>query len=67
MTETPLISDENLSVHFPLGAALFGPKLFVRAVDNVSIDIAPGTFFGNLTRATSVVKMIASDAKPTTG
>jgi oligopeptide/dipeptide ABC transporter ATP-binding protein len=46
VTETPLISVENLSVHFPLGAALFGPKLFVRAVDNVSINIAPGTFFG---------------------
>jgi oligopeptide/dipeptide ABC transporter ATP-binding protein len=25
---------------------LFGPKKFVRAVDDVSIDIGPGTFFG---------------------
>ena len=46
MTATPLISVRDLSVHFPIGGALFGPKLFVRAVDNVSIDIAAGTFFG---------------------
>ncbi len=46
MTDTPLISVNNLSVHFPIGGPLFGPKKFVRAVDNVSIDIAPGTFFG---------------------
>ena len=46
MTGTPLISVKELSVHFPLSGTPFGPKLFVRAVDNVSIDIAPGTFFG---------------------
>ena len=46
MTDTPLISVRNLSVHFPISGPLFGPKLFVRAVDNVSIDIAAGTFFG---------------------
>ncbi len=46
MTEKPLISVRNLSVHFALGGSLFGPKKFVRAVDNVSIDIAAGTFFG---------------------
>ena len=46
MTDTPLISASNLSVHFPIAGGLFGPKKFVRAVDDVSIDIAPGTFFG---------------------
>ena len=46
MTDTPLISVRNLSVHFPIRGALFGPKQFVRAVDHVSIDIAAGTFFG---------------------
>ena len=46
MTDKPLISVRNLSVHFPLSGSFFGPKLFVRAVDHVSIDIAPGTFFG---------------------
>ena len=46
MTGKPLISVSNLSVHFSIGGKLFGPKRFVRAVDNVSIDIAAGTFFG---------------------
>ena len=46
MTDTPLISVSDVSVHFPLSGTPFGPKLFVRAVDNVSIDIAAGTFFG---------------------
>lgn len=46
MTDKPLISVRNLSVHFSIGGKLFGPKRFVRAIDNVSIDIAAGTFFG---------------------
>jgi len=46
VTDEPLISVHELSVHFPLGGTLFGPKKFVRAVDNVSIDIDAGTFFG---------------------
>ena len=46
MTDKPLMSVQNLAVHFPLGGTLFGPKKFVHAVDNVSIDIAAGTFFG---------------------
>lgn len=46
MTDKPLISVRNLSVHFSIGGSLFGPKRFVRAIDNVSIDIAAGTFFG---------------------
>jgi oligopeptide/dipeptide ABC transporter ATP-binding protein len=41
-----LISVRNLSVHFPLGGALFGPKHFVRAVNDVSLEITAGTFFG---------------------
>ncbi len=46
MTDKPLISVRDLSVHFSIGGTLFGPKKYVRAVDNVSIDIAAGTFFG---------------------
>ncbi len=46
MTDTPLISVSNLSVHFPISGSMFGPNIVVRAVDDVSIDIAPGTFFG---------------------
>ncbi|MDE0781260.1 MAG: ATP-binding cassette domain-containing protein [Alphaproteobacteria bacterium] len=41
-----LISTTDLSVHFPLRGGLFGPRLVVRAVENVSIRIEKGSFFG---------------------
>ena len=43
---TPLISVQDLSVHYPLRGSLFGPKPVLRAVENISIDIQPGEFFG---------------------
>jgi len=46
VTDTPMISASKLSVHFPIAGQMFGPKISVRAVDNVSIDIAAGSFFG---------------------
>ena len=46
MIDKPLITVRNLSVHFAIGGALFGHKLVVRAVNNVSMDIRAGTFFG---------------------
>lgn len=46
MTGRPLITAENLSVHYPLRGGVIGPKPFVRAVENVSLEIAPGSFFG---------------------
>ncbi len=46
MSDTPLISTRGLSVHYPLRGGLIGPKPVVRAVENVSIDIARGNFFG---------------------
>lgn len=46
MTAPPLVSTKELSVHFPLGRQLFGEQLYVRAVEKVSIDIQPGSFFG---------------------
>ena len=42
----PLISTTDLSVHFPLRGTLFGPKPVVRAVENVSVHIEKGSFFG---------------------
>lgn len=43
----PLISTKELSVHFPLRATkLFAEPQVVRAVENVNINIAPGSFFG---------------------
>ena len=46
MNTKPMISVRNLSVHFALSGTMFGRKKFVHAVDNVSIDIAAGPFFG---------------------
>ncbi|MEE9387989.1 MAG: oligopeptide/dipeptide ABC transporter ATP-binding protein [Paracoccaceae bacterium] len=47
MSDKPLISTRDLSVHFPLrGGGLFGPKPVVRAVEGVNIDIPKGHFFG---------------------
>lgn len=42
----PLIAAKGLSVHYPLRGGLIGPAPVVRAVENVSLDIAPGSFFG---------------------
>jgi oligopeptide/dipeptide ABC transporter ATP-binding protein len=46
MSNAPHISVKNLSVHFPLGRALFGETPVVRAVDDVSLDIPRASFFG---------------------
>ncbi len=46
MSDTPLISTRNLSVHYPLRGGLIGPKPVVRAVEGVSVNIAKGNFFG---------------------
>ena len=46
MTESFHISVRNLSVHFVLGRQLFGKPPVVRAVDEVSLEIPKGSFFG---------------------
>ena len=46
MTESSHISVRNLSVHFVLGRQLFGKPPVVRAVDEVSLEIPKGSFFG---------------------
>lgn len=46
MTAKPLIAAKNLSVHFPLRGGIIGPAPVVRAVEDVSLEIAPGSFFG---------------------
>ena len=46
MTEKPLISIKNLNVEFPLGRTLFVKPLMLRAVNNVSLEIMPGQFYG---------------------
>jgi len=46
MTEMPLISIKNLNVEFPIGRTLFGKPPMLRAVNNVSLEIMPGQFYG---------------------
>jgi oligopeptide/dipeptide ABC transporter ATP-binding protein len=45
MSET-LISADRLSVHYPLGGKLFGPRPVVRAVEGVTVHIERGSFYG---------------------
>jgi len=42
----PLVSIENLSVHYPLGRRLFGRPPVLKALNRVSLDIPRGSFFG---------------------
>ncbi|MEM8760219.1 MAG: ATP-binding cassette domain-containing protein [Pseudomonadota bacterium] len=42
----PLIKVENLSIHYPLGRRLFGQPSVLKAVDDVSLSIPKGGFFG---------------------
>ena len=42
----PLVSVHGLAVHFPLGRGLLGGGPVVRAVENVSLEIPRGAFFG---------------------
>ena len=46
MTEKPLIRIKNLNVEFPIGRTLFGKPPMLRAVNNVSLEIMPGQFYG---------------------
>lgn len=42
----PLISLDTLSVHYPLGRRLLGKAPVLKAIDEVSLDIPRGRFFG---------------------
>ena len=46
MMDKPLIQVENLNVEFPIGRTLFGKPPMLRAVNNVSLEIMPGQFYG---------------------
>lgn len=41
-----MISLDKLSVHYPLGRRLIGKSLVMKAIDEVSLDIPKGSFFG---------------------
>ncbi len=42
----PLVTLDNLSVHYPLGRRFLGPAPVLKAIDEVSLDIPKGSFFG---------------------
>ena len=42
----PLVTLDNLSVHYPLGRRLIGKAPVLKAIDEVSLDIPKGSFFG---------------------
>ena len=46
MSEKPLISTRDLSVHFPMGGGFIGQNEPLKAVDGVNLDIQQGSFFG---------------------
>jgi len=46
MSDDALIEADDLSVHFPIGGGLFRRKQMLRAVDEVSLVIPRGSFFG---------------------
>jgi oligopeptide/dipeptide ABC transporter ATP-binding protein len=41
-----LVEIRDLSVHYPIQGSLFGPRRVVQAVNDISIDIKRGQFFG---------------------
>ena len=46
MSQKPLISARDLSVHFHLRGGLFIPRLVLKAVEAINLDIPKGSFFG---------------------
>ncbi len=66
-----LIKIENLKTYFPVKKSIFSKKLFVRAVDDVTMEIPRGSTFavvgesgsGKTTLARSVLRLI----EPTSG
>ncbi len=46
MSDPILIRARELSVHYPLRGGFLGPKNVVRAVEQVTLDIPTGSFFG---------------------
>ncbi len=46
MSDKPVISVKALSVHYPISGGLFTPKIVVRAVENITLDLPLRSFFG---------------------
>ena len=46
MSEDNVLTVRDLAVHFPISGGFLTPKVFVHAVEGVTLDIPRGSFFG---------------------